>query len=453
MDAQVSPDVRPASAVGEAQEEIPLPPELKQAGDVLTLSHAIRLAFDANPDLVSAAEQILAADAALARARADFYPRLGISEQYGISNNPVSAFMFQLNQAQLNPMQDFNNPPTTDDFHTQLRMQQTLYAGERRLHAMHKAAAQAAAATMNLASLQNQLVFRVAEAYYRLLQARNLVGVRREAVTQVQRQLDTVRTRFRNDTAVKSDVLTVQVRLAEERESLISAQNQLALAWAVLENVIGKPVELRRLPESIPVAPWSQHIDTLEAAIAAATTERAEIGALASQRQAAAEDVLMAQAGKRLGVDVVTDYDVFTGDFQNGNESFFAGVVFRLNLLDAGRTRMDVARAMAKVRELRARQRRLVLDIELDVRRAYLQLQDAKERRKVADQAIVQARESLREIEIRYRGQTATITQLVDAQVALSDAQVRRTNAQADLEIARASLERAVGRLTQIAQP
>ena len=175
-------------------------------------------------------------------------------------------------------------------------------------------------------------------------------------------------------------MLTVEVRLAEERESLISAENQFDLAWAVLENVVGAPIEICELPESIPVAPWSEHIESVESAVAAATAERAEIGALASQRQAAAEDVLVAQAGKRLSVDVVADYDVFTGDFQHGNDSFFAGVIFQLNLFDGGRTRMDVARACAKVRELRARERRLMLDIELDVRRAYLQLQDAEER-------------------------------------------------------------------------
>ena len=121
-----------------------------------------------------------------------------------------------------------------------------------------------------------------------------------------------------------------------------------------------------------------------------------------------------------------------------------------LDLFDGGRTAEDVRRATARVREIEAREQRLVLDVELDVRRAYLQLNDAEERLKVTTQAIGQAQESSREIEVRYRGQTATITQLVDGQVALSNARVRHTNAQADLEIARASLERAIGRLARL---
>ena len=179
-----------------------------------------------------------------------------------------------------------------------------------------------------------------------------------------------------------------------------------------------------------------------------AFNSRPEVDALASQRQAAAEGTLVAEAGKRLAVDLIADYDVFTGDFRRGNDGFFAGLVFHLNLFDGGRTRADVRQACARLREVQARQQRLMLDIELDVRRAYLQLRDAEARIEVATQAIGQAGESLREIEVRYRGQTASITQLVDAQVALSNARVRRTTAQADIEIARASLERAVGQLT-----
>lgn len=91
--------ILPVAFAEESQEEIPSPPKPTAGESVLTLTAVLRLAVDANPDLTSAAEQIGVADAALARARAEFYPRLGISEQYGVSNNPVSAFTFQLSQA------------------------------------------------------------------------------------------------------------------------------------------------------------------------------------------------------------------------------------------------------------------------------------------------------------------------------------------------------------------
>jgi len=178
---------------------------------------------------------------------------------------------------------------------------------------------------------------------------------------------------------------------------------------------------------------------------------RPEVSELANRRLAAQQDIRAAEAGKYPTVDLVGDYDVFTaGDFGKSKDTFFVGVVARLTLFDAGRTSSEVRQAEARLRELLAREQRLALDIELAVRRAYLQLSDARQRLQVAKRAVTQAEESLREIEVRYRGQTATITQLIDAQVALSNARVRRTTAQAEVEVARAALEQATGRLTDL---
>lgn len=447
--AQSDSLVRPVAAHQEpAEEEAESSETLSQPDGVLELSDVIDVALQANPDIHSAVEQIDIADATLMRARAEFYPTLGITENYGVTDNPVMAFSFQLNQGGLTFNQDFNNPRTIDDFDTKLRYQHRLYAGGQRLAERDGALAGLSAASFGLEAVQNQLVFRVAEAYYRLLQAEELLGVREEAVRQVEQHLEIVQARFRAETAVKSDVLSVQVRLAEVREALITARNQVELAWAVLNNVTGNPLERHPLPDEVPRAPWTDHVDQVQEAVGQALSRRAELGQLANQQSAAAYGVEAARSPKRFSVDFVTDYDVFTGDFRRGSDSFFTGLVVSLNLFDGGRTIADVRKAMGRVRELEARQRRAMLDIELDVRRSHLQLNDAEERLKVATQAIEQARESLREIEVRYRGQTATITQLIDAQVALSNAQVRQANARAEVEVARAAVERAVGRLT-----
>lgn len=418
----------------------------------LSLLEVIQIAASANPDVEAAVERTWIADATLQRARAEFYPTLSVSESYGVSNNPVNVFGFQLNQARLTFNQDFNNPATTDNFDTRLRLQHGIYTGGRRTASREAAAWQTQAANAGVQSARNQLMFRIAEAYFRLLQANRLVGVREETVQQVEQHLSIVQSRFRAETAVESDVLTVEVRLAEAREALISTRHQLELAWAVLDNVVGTTVPRRPLPEAIPEAPWDGHVDDVEAAVAAALSARPELQQLHSGYHAALHQVDAAEAGNRPTVGFVGDYDVFTGDFRTGNDSFFVGLVVELNLLDFGRTESAVAQASAQAREIAARQRRAVSDIELDVRRAWLQLRDARERLKVSEKAIAQARESLREVESRYRGQATTITRLIDAQVALSNARVRRANAQAEVEIARSALERAVGRLSDIAR-
>jgi len=73
-----------------------------------------------NPDLVSASEQIFISEAALNRARSDFYPQLGIGQEYGLSNIPAQTFMYRLNQRQLDPTAPVNRQPSRDNFLTQL---------------------------------------------------------------------------------------------------------------------------------------------------------------------------------------------------------------------------------------------------------------------------------------------------------------------------------------------
>ena len=167
----------------------------------------------------------------------------------------------------------------------------------------------------------------------------------------------------------------------------------------------------------------------------------------------AAHQVEAARSGKRPSVDFIGNFSTFGFSSTSGGNGLFVGVIASINVFDGHRTAAQVCRAMAQVRELEARHQRLLLDIELEVRQAYLVLRDGEERLQVASQAIAQADESVREIENRYHDEKATITQLIDAQVAVTDARVRRSSAAAEVEIARVRMERVLGRLTQILAP
>lgn len=222
------------------QGELPAPRTVVEAPKPeLNLLQTIDLAFTCNPDLRAAQERVHIASALLASARAEFYPKLGVSEYFAETNTPALTFALLLNQARFSFNRNFNHPGFIDNFLTQTQIQQPLYEGGRLRARKQAAESQQQASTYSLRAAQNELAFHVAEAYYRLLQARNLAEVRRGTVEQVQHQRQIVQTRLRAGTAVRSDVLSVEVRLSEAREALITAENQLELAWAVLENVVG----------------------------------------------------------------------------------------------------------------------------------------------------------------------------------------------------------------------
>jgi outer membrane protein TolC len=477
----------PAAALGSA---IPAGPRAK-----LTLDRLISLTLQANPDLQSALARTHLAEATLARANAEFYPLLSWNENYQASNNLLNKFQFYLLQQEHNANVLFNVPhldqgnlrgqiehttqnvfnfPTgmVDNLQTQLQVQETIYNGGLRLARSRAAEADAEAARYGLTAVQNRLVFNVAEAYYRLYQANALLQVRRETVRQVESQLETVQSRIRAQTATRSELFQVEVRLSEVREALITARNQVELSWAVLENLVGARLEGLGLPATLPPAPWSDHAQVteaavdqvlenaesadgaeVEAAVATALGQRPELAQGESQRRAAEHRVRAAQASKYGSLSAVADYDHYNGRSPSSSDTFFTGLAFSLNLFDGCRTRSAVRQAQAQVHEIIAANRRTQLDIELDVRRAFLALKDARERLKVTTSAVRDAEENMRSKESLFANQTATLTELLNAQVALTDARVRDTRARAEVEIARAELERAVGRLSRFLAP
>jgi outer membrane protein TolC len=341
-----------------------------------------------------------------------------------------------------------------------------IYTGGLRLARTRSAAADTEASRFALQAVQNRLVFQVAEAYYRLFQANALRDVRREAVEQVLSQLRGVQSRVRAGTATRAEQFQVELRLAEVREALITANNQVKLSWAVLENLVGARLGRYALPETLPPPPWADHGAVVEHAIAqedsteadleesvqAALQQRPEVGQGDSQRRAAEFRVRAAKSGRYPTLSGFADYDHFTGT-GGASDTFFMGVAGGLNLFDGFRTRTSVRQAQAQVHEIIARNRRVQLDIELDVRRAYLQRKDARERLEVTSAAVRNAAENLRQTESRYANQTATTSEVLAAQVALSDARVRDVQVRADVEIANAELERSIGRLAQFLRP
>lgn len=435
---------RPARVAG-ALPEHPGPP--------LALEDAIALALGSSPDLRSAIERVRIADAALARARAEFFPKLSLAEAFVDTNIPALGFFFVLNQRRLSLTQNFNHPGFVNNFSTLLFLQQNLYSGGRRQAEAGSAAEREIAAKYALDVVRNEMVYQVAEAFYRLVQARDQLESRQHAVRQVEHHLELARARFRAGTAVRSDVLSLEVRVAEVKEGEIMAANQVELGWALLENVMGQAAPTRVLPPEIPNAPWSARIEAVETAITEAVLGRAELGESQSRQRAAAHDLEAAHAGKRPTVDFLANYSTFDINSTSGGNGIFVGVLAQINLFDGHRTRAQVEQARARLRELQASHQRLLLDTELEVRQAYLQLRSAEARLAVARQAIALAEKSLGEVESRYRAQAATLTRLIDAQVALTDSRIRRANAAADVAIARAALERAVGHFSHILTP
>jgi outer membrane protein TolC len=119
----------------------------------------------------------------------------------------------------------------------------------------------------------------------------------------------------------------------------------------------------------------------------------------------------------------------------------------RWNLWNGGETKARVEQARFAESRVEALRKRADSAIQLEVRKAYLDLRAAAQRVEVASVAAAEAQEAHRIIQDRHQAGLTTITELLRSETALSAARTRRLAAIYDHRVAAAALEHAAGTL------
>jgi outer membrane protein TolC len=406
----------------------------------LTLPDAIQLALQNNPDLATAQQRVHLACAGIQQTEAALWPQVRLSAGYAASDNPVQAFMMTLHQRSLNlATANFNHPDTTDNLNGRLLAHWSLYDGGATLASRQAAQHHTEAAVQTLAAARHDLVFEVTRAFHTIHKARQFVATAEAAVASLTATTNLASNRFTAGDALKTDLLDAQVRLAEAHENLLRARNALALSELVFRATLGVGERETLTAGAIPAPEPGENP-------AAGQSVRPELAAAQSAVTAAARQIRAAQAGHLPRLNAFASYDLDSGDASRFEDSWVAGVSLELPLFDGFLTRGKIAAARAQLETARQQQRKLALALALETRQAELNLAEAAARLATTRVAIGQAEESLQITKNRYAAGLALLTQLLDAETALTTARQRHAAAAADRFIAQAALDRAQGK-------
>ncbi|HWH68928.1 MAG TPA: TolC family protein, partial [Candidatus Sulfotelmatobacter sp.] len=209
------------------------------AAEPWTLERALEQALAQNPDARLAQQRIAAAQAGLEQANAAFWPRLQFQSSYTRTDNPMMVFGTILNQRAFRTSLDFNNVPDVDDLNAKGLVTMPLYTGGRNKAGRQAAKANTEAARQDSAAVRNALGFEVARSFYTVLKTREFIRAAQASVASYQTNLDIAQKRLQGGTVLKTDVLDLEVRLAQAREDLVRVRNASALAERVLRNLLG----------------------------------------------------------------------------------------------------------------------------------------------------------------------------------------------------------------------
>ena len=440
----LSAAVLPEPAKAGETDRAPAPAEPVIQGP-LSLEEAIAIASKGNLDLAMAAHRIDNAAAAVEKARAAFYPQVGVSFEY-LQGDAPSQYLFKtIDQRKLQAGTDFNYPGFLENYETGATAQWNLFNGNRDRLGVQIAESEKKYRQSDHTEIANSIRNAVIQAWYNILASRDYVVISNESLQTIAAQLDIMEVRYRAGGALKSDLLSLKVRRAMAQEEVVRSKNRLEISKTALAGTMG-------LDPDLPITLQVDTDVTLEIpatyaeGLTAALSRRPEIRKIREKVFQAEKAMALAKSGYIPKLDFQTRYWVADPEakFNAERENWVAGAVLSWALFSGFSTDAQVKEATADLNAALAADRKTLLAVKTDVKTAYLRLKEAGERLAVAEKSVEDASESFELVRQQYQGGSADITRYLNSELARNRSQLHTATAYYDKEKARADVCRAV---------
>ncbi len=319
-----------------------------------------------------------------------------------------------------------------------------LYKGGRLVRNVELAELRGAAAADALVATRQDLIYNLTSAYCKILQLQRLLQSREAQVRELVAHERQVKDFFKAGKVAQVALLKAEVEVAKARENLLLTDNSLKTTYEVLRKLMGMEdpgQEIRIAGE-----PGNAKIDySLEEALATAVKTRPEYLTAAKTTQAAGKRVEIAKGRRLPYVYLAGQYVETTGNSIDPRENWNAALRLSLPLFDGGLITAEIDRAKADLEKTKQNERSLRLEINQEVKEAFLSLDNAGKRIEVASKAMESAKENFRVETLKYGKGAGTTTDVVDAQTNLVRVEMDYYQALYDRDLAIAGVRRAVG--------
>ncbi len=250
---------------------------------------------------------------------------------------------------------------------------------------------------LQLKLAEQDLVLRVAQAYFDVLQSQDnmaFIGAQKAAITE---QLASAKRNFEVGTATITDTHEAQARFDLAVAQEIAEQNTLNIRLRTLERLIGKPADaLDALAEPAQLSPVAGSSDDW-ATLATENNQQAAIQRLV--RNIADQEVERNRAGHYPTLDAVAGYAVANnqnfGTTQVDTRSANIGVQLNLPIYQGGLTSSRVREAVANQEKARQDADVAAREASLQARQAWLNVSSGVARVKALEQALTSSNAQL----------------------------------------------------------
>jgi outer membrane protein TolC len=418
------------------------------AHDALSLDNAIAIARVANPQIGSAKADQREAAAQVSAVRSGLLPKIGASETFTDSTDPVFAFGARLRQGRFTAS-DFsparlNYPAPTSDFMSTAGATWMLFDSGRTLHQLQAAHLALKAADEQAEATGQNIAFATVRAYYRALLSDEDKVATTAAVSRAEAFAKQAHDRVEMGMALEADAMQADVEVSLRKQDAAEAESNALLAYADLGGILGDPA--KKLTLAAPTGTPAEISESLEQLEAEARNRRPDLLA-GMNRVAAANDAVKASRAA-YGPQISTFANVQADNphlLGGGDNNWTVGGRIEMQVFDGGARRAEVAKAAAGLQAANANYKQAQTQSDLEVRQAYYARQTAQRQYGIADEMLRKTRETLRTAEDRYGAGLVTVTDVLREQEQLRDMELNRAQSLYQWWIADAQLRLAAG--------
>lgn len=403
----------------------------------LTVAAAVAFALDHNPRLAAGRARVQAEEARATSQGRRLLPTVRVSDEWQAWD---SAYSIAAGPSVFPIRDQFTNTFTAGFDQPVVGL---LHLNEERAAA--HASARAAAEQTNTGAAD--LAETIALQFLRYFEAGALKGIAESSTRELEEQIVVAKARLAQGVITQADLLRIEVAAANSRQQAIQAESQIVGTRAAIFGLLGiaddghvalvEPSDLLR--EARGADRPHQEL------IARATERRTELKQAlhlmeAADHQKAARTYALLPEIDLEGAYLRTDGQKFAPP-----NSAFVGVKAQWAIWEWGASTQLRKAALAQTVAAESDAEAWRRQIETEIVSGLAQSQAARGAVQAADAAIASAEEAYRVTNAQVKSGTATTTDLLQAEAALTQARLNQTRATYELALARVSLRRATG--------
>ncbi len=400
---------------------------------VYTLEDAYRSALGTNEQIKISEEGVSQSEDIVDQAGTYLYPRLTARAAYTRFNETLPPeggdFLFQ-------PLEQYQ---------AALVLTQPLYTGGRTLAALRTAKKMWESSREGLSVAKQDLLIRVAEAYFGVLKAQRSIEISKNSLKRMEhfklvteREAATRKTRANASALLRANALVSQASI-----NLVRAQDGLKIIREKLGLLTKLPVDaILTEPRAL-----DQPVEDLESLKALALQNRDDYAGSKITAGIASENVTIVQGGHypQLYAEAGVQYQDSRPAIFTDATSYYGGLRLQIPIFEGGLMKAEVSEARSKARQAEFASDFMRKSIESDVHEAYVNLQTVTSVLETVKLQMEYAKGNFDAVEGLFSEGLAPSLSLIDAEQALNMAEHELINTTYDRQVAILRLKKSIG--------